>query len=970
MAPANAKYSEIQHDEIEVLRSIYMEDFVEEEAKTGAWNKTSDHAFKIRLRRGANSRNVPTLDEERAVRARAARASADEAEEAKRQQALEQQAEEERNLQDLVKQHIWNFGVCFLQMAFGLAVTTQHESPFALLDGLKLTKSLQALLSQIFQIEPRKRPSAWDLLHFEFFRNDDTLLEEENSQEGMSRSDILPRTVESQRFHPRRESYTAPPSRYAKEFVEEGRLGRGGFGEVFRARNKTDGQPYAIKKIKASSRSALDPVLNSSESDMSSSMTNDRRRPVLPSSSRGLDFISSSNADVIFADNDDGEESSAEEEDEECSSKCDATDRSKPIELDGILSEKTTDIDPKTWTILYIQMEYCKQETLRDLINTGLQANAQECWRLFRQIVQGLAHIHGLSIVHRDLKPENIFIDSDGDVRIGDFGLARPGDYRTSATSTKPAREIFGSFTKDIGTASYVAPEVRSAGNGKYNEKADMFSLGVILLEMSVSFATGMERAQNLAKLQKEDHTLPAALDVPEKATQARIFSSLVQIKPSRRPSSAELLSGGDIPVQDEDESYRKARRLLADQSSHFRSGFISSLFPKSQTTGENQVIVENTSPDPMRAITLLEDVRAMSRSLPNDLELQATVRAHLTAIFHRHGALERTDSPALFPYHECYPSEDVVQFLSPTGKVMQLPYDLILPNAMSFAGRLRPERKTFLFDNVYRVDHLTDQPKIFGEANFDIVSEKSTNFALREAENLLDNTGVDILSELWSNNISAELAERNGEANGENLYTKTDDRADDHSWVVLVKAEDMAKVKNTSRKDETEVRVSELAAHLRTEIRDRDRQEARVPKASLLRHSSRQDSSVPDKDREVDIKVLTSQNKGKKVNRKTVVEEAQAHKRAYLQACADSPIVAIETKDEVFEGIIETRLSDPASWKEFIQRAAPGERQYLGDLQNMLKNMQKDVTPGHSNVIIYNFRTKACISYHLGKPS
>ena len=60
-------------------------------------------------------------------------------------------------------------------------------------------------------------------------------------------------------------------------------------------------------------------------------------------------------------------------------------------------------------------------------------------------------------------------------MRIGDFGLARPGDYRTSVSNSSTAtREAFGSFTKDVGTASYVAPEVRSAGDGKYNEKADV----------------------------------------------------------------------------------------------------------------------------------------------------------------------------------------------------------------------------------------------------------------------------------------------------------------------------------------------------------------------------------------------------------------------------------------------------------------------------------------------------------------
>jgi len=92
---------------------------------------------------------------------------------------------------------------------------------------------------------------------------------------------------------------------------------------------------------------------------------------------------------------------------------------------------------------------------------------------LFRQILEGLTHIHSASIVHRDLKPENVFIDNSKDVRIGDFGLARPGDYQASVKA-KGAEDLYASFTKSVGTALYVAPEVRSSGHGKYNEKADV----------------------------------------------------------------------------------------------------------------------------------------------------------------------------------------------------------------------------------------------------------------------------------------------------------------------------------------------------------------------------------------------------------------------------------------------------------------------------------------------------------------
>lgn len=152
---------------------------------------------------------------------------------------------------------IWDFGLCLLQMAFGLSILSEHQSPNSLMEELKMTKSLTALLRQIFQNDPKKRPSAWDLLHFEFFRNDDQLLEEDPTLPFISGEIATPGGKGLQRHHFRRESTAASQSRYAKEFVEDGRLGRGGFGEVFKARNKVDGQPYAIKKVKARSKSAL-----------------------------------------------------------------------------------------------------------------------------------------------------------------------------------------------------------------------------------------------------------------------------------------------------------------------------------------------------------------------------------------------------------------------------------------------------------------------------------------------------------------------------------------------------------------------------------------------------------------------------------------------------------------------------------------------------------------------------------------
>lgn len=73
---------------------------------------------------------------------------------------------------------------------------------------------------------------------------------------------------------------------------------------------------------------------------------------------------------------------------------------------------------------MYIQMEFCEKSTLRTAIDVGLYKDTDRMWRLFREIVEGLAHIHQQGMIHRDLKPVNIFIDSNDHVKIGDFGLA------------------------------------------------------------------------------------------------------------------------------------------------------------------------------------------------------------------------------------------------------------------------------------------------------------------------------------------------------------------------------------------------------------------------------------------------------------------------------------------------------------------------------------------------------------------
>jgi len=158
--------------------------------------------------------------------------------------------------------------------------------------------------------------------------------------------------------------------------------------------------------------------------------------------------------------------------------------------------------------------------------------HAKTKWGKFAQCCQGVAHLHSKAVIHRDLKPSNIFCQR-GVVKIGDLGLARSSLFSSSAPSSgpppppppraaadeatadeaaaddaAPAGEGSGASaaSTEVGTYLYTSPEVAT---GRYGAKCDVFSLGVILVELFSEFTTGMERHVVLGGLGREG-TLPS----------------------------------------------------------------------------------------------------------------------------------------------------------------------------------------------------------------------------------------------------------------------------------------------------------------------------------------------------------------------------------------------------------------------------------------------------------------------------
>ena len=199
----------------------------------------------------------------------------------------------------------------------------------------------------------------------------------------------------------------------------------------------------------------------------------------------------------------------------------------------------------------YIAMELVVGDTVRALLASG-PIPPRKAIAIAAQLADALAKAHEAGLVHRDLKPENLMVSSDGTAKVLDFGLAKllapePAEASQASTAITPMT-IEGSV---MGTIGYMSPE--QANGGKVDFRSDQFSFGSVLYEMITGLPAFRKstHAETMAAILRDEPELIASKGSQFPAPFLWIVERCLSKNPNERYASTRDLARDLATVRD-----------------------------------------------------------------------------------------------------------------------------------------------------------------------------------------------------------------------------------------------------------------------------------------------------------------------------------------------------------------------------------------------------------------------------------
>ncbi|KAF8580136.1 Serine/threonine-protein kinase [Ramaria rubella] len=641
---------------------------------------------------------------------------------------------------------ISQLGISFVQMLLGLDVLARYSDPFTAVNSHEFPETLRDLT--VAMLEAGKKRSTTCLSLLANLPVDSGLGTPLNI--AMTSPSILtppgrfwpPKSPERERSL--YSSYRPHHSRWREDWEELEHLGEGGFGRVVKARNRLDGRIYAVKKIKLLQNTQDDEKIfrevkllsrlqhrhivryyttwletpdetaseSSSNSDHSSDTGSEEtsRQPSVDDDFFAIDLDDMTTRSVSQSTSFPSIHFSRESS-ERLSSMDDPDSGSE--DGSGSLSPSLSRYPEKesftpAHRVLYIQMEFVERQTLIERITEGL--SEEEAWRLFHQLLEALVHMSSLQILHRDSESIVFFIDKNGDIKVGDFGLATSNLTATLSSEPSPGTRtstIHGEMTLDIGTRLYTAPEVLGSGSRRYHDhtKADIYSLGIVFFEMNFSFSTQSERIAVLEDLRRPEIIFPNAWQ--GRLRQRQIIISMLQHDVVVRPTAQQLFKSDLLPPRVQDEFFRNALQVMTQRGSAHYGEILNSFFDQSpQST----------------ALSYDRDVK-----VPAYASLLPIVQDYLAEIFRLHGAVD-SPLPLLLPKvdREDYGSNTVF-LLDRQGELVSLPRNGLIPMARRAAQSNIRRIKRYHIGDVYSASLGGGHPNVRKAAVVDVITPDLT---------------------------------------------------------------------------------------------------------------------------------------------------------------------------------------------------------------------------------------------------